>query len=190
MRRWGLPRGVACLGVTEASGSGVVRWLAAGSFTGRRGACVGAVRRAVAMPMRCLGRFVPSWRARWACGDPGASYGVVSGGGLGGVLRQHADRLNGRLAHAAALCLRTRGGADCRRSGMEVSTNCTHYAYCCAALRSHSVTLELEISFSICQARRQSSQRRRSPQVWRRRSSSCLRPSAMRLPGSLQRHLG
>lgn len=33
----GLLRGVACLGVTEASGSGVVRWLAAVSFAGRRG---------------------------------------------------------------------------------------------------------------------------------------------------------
>ena len=42
----GLLRGVACLGVTEASGRGVVRWLPAVGFAGRRDALVDAVRRA------------------------------------------------------------------------------------------------------------------------------------------------
>lgn len=44
----------------------VVCWLIAGGFARRRGACVDATRCAVAMPVRCPGRFVPSWRAR--CG--------------------------------------------------------------------------------------------------------------------------
>lgn len=61
-----LLRGVAYLGATGASGGGVVRWLVAVGFAGRRGVCVDAARLAVAMPMRCLGCFVPSRRAR--CG--------------------------------------------------------------------------------------------------------------------------
>lgn len=40
------------------------RWPSAVGFAGRRGACLDAVRCAVPMPMRCPGRFVPSWRAR------------------------------------------------------------------------------------------------------------------------------
>ena len=36
-----------------------------------------------------------------ACGGLGVRYGIVSGCGLGKLLRHHADRLDGRLAHAA-----------------------------------------------------------------------------------------
>lgn len=37
-----------------------------------------------------------------ARGGLGVRYGIVSGCGLGKLLRHHADRLDGRLAHAAA----------------------------------------------------------------------------------------
>jgi hypothetical protein len=49
-----------------------------------------------------------------ACGVLGVRCGVAFGFGLRGSLCHHADRLDGRSAHAVALSLRARGRADCR----------------------------------------------------------------------------
>ena len=42
-------------------------------------------------------------RAAVACRDLGVRCGIGASGGLRRLLRYHADRLNGRLAHAAVL---------------------------------------------------------------------------------------
>lgn len=80
-----------------------MRWPAAVGFAGRRGARLDAARRAVAMPMRCLGasrrRGVPAGTR----GGLGGRYGVVSGDGLRRLLRHRADRPDGGVAHAAVL---------------------------------------------------------------------------------------
>lgn len=62
------------------------------------GRLLDAVLCAVAVPVRYTGRFVPSWRVSWSCGDPSVRHVIVSGDGLGRSLRYHADRLDGRLA--------------------------------------------------------------------------------------------
>lgn len=49
------------------------------------------------------GALRASWRVRWLRGGLGVRHDVVSGGGLGRMLRQHADRLDGRSVHAAVL---------------------------------------------------------------------------------------
>lgn len=72
-----------------------MRWLAAVGFAGRRGALVGAVRLAVAVPMRCPGRIVPSRSARCGAWGLGVCYSVGLVAGWEGF-RYHADRLDGR----------------------------------------------------------------------------------------------
>lgn len=61
-----------------ASGGGVVHWLVASGFVGRRDAFVDAGRCAAAMPMRCAGCFVPSWHAAVVRGGFSARYYIVS----------------------------------------------------------------------------------------------------------------
>lgn len=99
----GLPRGVAYLVTTGASGGGEVRRLVAVGFAGRRGARVDAARRAVTLPMRCPGRFVHRSLPAAVHGGPGVCYDIVSGVGLRRSLRHCFDCLDGKLAHATAL---------------------------------------------------------------------------------------
>ena len=96
-------RGGVCREALRARALGRVvevrsRWPAAGGFAGRRSARLGAVQCATAMPMRCPGCFVPSWRARWGVWGLGVRHGVVSGGGARRPLCHYSDRLDGRLA--------------------------------------------------------------------------------------------
>lgn len=64
------------------------------------------MRCAVAVPMRRPTGSASSASRRRARRDAwrlGVRHGIVSGDGLGRSLRHHADRLDGRSAHAAVL---------------------------------------------------------------------------------------
>lgn len=95
-----------------------MRLLAAVGFVGRRGTFVGAVRRAVAMPMRCLGasrrRGVPAGTR----GGLGGRYGVVSGDELRRLLRHRADRPDGGWPMRLSLpSVSGQGGLQMKRQG-------------------------------------------------------------------------
>lgn len=137
-------RGVAYLCAGACAGGSADCWPATGGFVGRQGAFVDAVRRAVAMPMGRPGASCRRDVFSGVCGGLGVCHGFVPGDGLGRLFRYYADRLDGRLAHAAVFAFGLGAGRP-RRRRIKKTRQCA-----CSKAEARRVYWLESITFSRC----------------------------------------